>query len=269
MMNWKTGKRTLGILLCTAIFGLAACGNTEESKDKRNEESKEVTTEETSSNQKADQEHWNYDDQEAWRAEVGSMQSPINLKTEDTQKMQDAGKLKLDYQGEVTYIEDNGHSIQAGGKGTAVINGRTFDFKQVHFHAESEHTMDGEHFPLEAHFVNVSKSGRIAVIGVFFKEGKENDAFGEILGNTEKGKKTDSTVEVNLHEMLPANLNDYYHYLGSLTTPPLSENVEWYVLRNPVEVSAEQIKKFKTFYDANNRDIQELGERTILEHRSK
>lgn len=65
--------------------------------------------------------------------------------------------------------------------------------------------------------------------------------------------------------MLPTN-KSYYHYLGSLTTPPLSENVEWYVMKNSVEVSKAQIEAFQSYYNSNNRDIQPLNERLILKH---
>lgn len=65
--------------------------------------------------------------------------------------------------------------------------------------------------------------------------------------------------------MFPEN-KSYYHYLGSLTTPPLTENVEWYILKNPVQVSKNQIKKFQEFYDHNNRNIQSLNDLVILEH---
>ncbi|MFZ2683138.1 MAG: carbonic anhydrase family protein, partial [Trichococcus flocculiformis] len=63
----------------------------------------------------------------------------------------------------------------------------------------------------------------------------------------------------------PAN-KSYYHYLGSLTTPPLTENVEWYVMANPVEVSAEQIAAFKEYYEGNNREVQPLDERSVLKY---
>jgi len=255
----------LTILLCATTIGLSACGSAEETKGKEKETKAETVQQDT----KKDDGHWDYEHQEAWSAESGNMQSPINLDAKSAEKMHDAGKVVLNYKPETAYIEDNGHSIQAGGEGTAELNGRTFDFKQVHFHAESEHTVDGKHYPIEAHFVNASKSGRLAVVGVFFKEGKENAAFGDILKNVKKGEKNETAHKVDLSRMLPEDTTDYYHYLGSLTTPPLTENVEWYVLKEPVEVSAEQIKKFKSFYSSNNREIQELNDRVILEQSGK
>lgn len=126
----------------------------------------------------------------------------------------------------------------------------------------SEHTINGEHYPMEAHFVNTAQDGRIAVIAVFFKDGAENKGFQEVLNNVDNDK-TDPITDLN--GMIPTN-KSYYHYLGSLTTPPLNENVEWYVMKEPVEVSTAQINVFKKLYSHNNRKVQPLNKRVILEH---
>lgn len=260
-MTFRKRHKNIGafVLSILVLFGLAACSTDEkDTKEVFNPKQEKKITEK--------EEAWNYDNQDEWAFEAGDNQSPIDVKTSKAVQMQDAGKLDFNYAPEVSYIEDNGHSIEVGGTGTAILNGRAFDFKQVHFHAESEHTVNGKHYPIEAHFVNASKSGRLAVVGVFFKEGEANAAFDNILKHIKKGEKVESTIAVDLEQMLPKNQLNYYHYLGSLTTPPLTENVEWYVLSNPIEVSAEQIKQFQSYYNANNRNIQELDDRTILEH---
>jgi carbonic anhydrase len=176
--------------------------------------------------------------------------------------MTDEGMISLDYSAKITKAENNGHSIQVTDSGTAIINQRQFNLRQFHFHAESEHTVDGKHYPLEIHFVNQAQDGRIAVIAVFFEEGQENKGFQEVLDDVKKQTNCEITA---IQTLIPEN-KSYYHYLGSLTTPPLSENVEWYVLKTPVEVSAAQIKTFQSLYAHNNRDIQPLNNRAILEH---
>ncbi|MBC6315575.1 carbonic anhydrase [Listeria grandensis] len=211
------------------------------------------------------EEHLDYKDQKSWQFESGKSQSPINIETTKTEPMIDAGNMELNYSQTALDEEDNGHSIQVGMNGQAAINGRQFDLKQVHFHAKSEHTVDGKHYPIEAHFVNAGQDGRLAVIGVFFKEGKENPAFETILSNVKKGEKIDLNTPLNVPALIPTN-KTYYHYLGSLTTPPLAENVEWYVMENPVEVSKEQIVAFNKYYDHNNREVQPLHERPVLKH---
>ncbi|MDU5950016.1 MAG: carbonic anhydrase family protein, partial [Paenibacillus macerans] len=69
--------------------------------------------------------------------------------------------------------------------------------------------------------------------------------------------------KLEIGQLLPAHLS-YYHYLGSLTTPPLTENVEWYILTEPVELSQEQLNEFYKYYDNNHRDIQELNDRKVF-----
>lgn len=223
------------------------------------------STKETNGKEKVEKksDHIDYKDQKNWEFVSGKMQSPINISTEKAQKMTaDDGKINLSYKKEITKAENNGHSIQVSAEGTAEINGRNFTLNQFHFHAESEHTIDGKHYPIEAHFVHTADDGRLAVIGVFFKEGKENQGFKEVLDDVNNDKTEAIT---HLEEMIPTN-KSYYHYLGSLTTPPLTENVEWYIMKEPVEVSADQIKAFQKLYSHNNRDTQPLNDRVILEH---
>ncbi|WP_338151632.1 carbonic anhydrase family protein [Listeria aquatica] len=189
----------------------------------------------------------------------------MNIETAKTEPMKDEGKIELNYSKTMVDEVDNGHSIQVDDTGSAVIDGRNFDLQQFHFHAKSEHTVDGNHYPIEVHFVNQAQDGRLAVVAVFFKEGKENAAFQDVLNNIKKGKKADVSNPIEVTQMIPTN-KTYYHYIGSLTTPPLSENVEWYVMKNPVEVSKAQIETFNKYYDSNNRKVQKLNGRSVLEH---
>lgn len=212
-----------------------------------------------------EQNHWSYQDQDHWKFEAGDTQSPIDINTSQTVPMKDTGGIQVEYQTKVQSEEDNGHSIQVNDTGTATINGRLFDFSQVHFHAQSEHTLNGKHYPIEAHFVHKGQNGRLAVIGVFFQEGKENPGFQDVLDYVKKGEKNLEVGRIRMPTMMPTN-KSYYHYLGSLTTPPLSENVEWYVMKNMVEASPDQIKAFQSLYSANNRKVQPLNQRSVLSH---
>ncbi|EJR91035.1 hypothetical protein IKE_05710 [Bacillus cereus VD196] len=207
----------------------------------------------------------NYKDQKHWEFESGDTQSPIVIETTKAQEMKENGAIELNYNNAVLDEVDNGNSIQIDVTGTAKINGRYFDLTQFHFHAPSEHKLDSKQYPIEAHFVNKAQNGRLAVISVFFREGSENQGFQKVIDSIKKGDKNTAVGEINIAAMLPTN-KSYYHYLGSLTTPPLSENVEWYVMRNPVEVSKVQIETFQSYYNNNNREIQPLNERLILKH---
>ncbi|MGX7148688.1 carbonic anhydrase [Enterococcus ureasiticus] len=250
-------KRKLLIsLLFSSLLLVTAC--TQQVQSKTGESSSHTQE----SSRKKEASHFEYDDQKSWKQVSGKMQSPIDIPDSSVEKMEDGGSIKLDYSSEITNAENNGHSIQVNDSGKATINQRTFALTQFHFHAESEHTVNGKHYPLEAHFVNESQDGRLAVIGVFFIEGADNKGFQEVLDDVSDDKKTAIS---DIKSMFPENMS-YYHYLGSLTTPPLTENVEWYILKNPVEVSKKQINMFQEYYEHNNRNIQSLNDRVILEH---
>ena len=274
-MNEAKGlKKVLAVLGAFALLGLTGCGQEEIAETSS---SIQEATEQTSGGEKpeatesakeaANEEQLDYENQDEWVFESGAMQSPINIETGAAEAMIADGSLTLDYADEIIDVIDNGHSIEMEDDGQATIAGRSFELKQFHLHSPSEHTVDGESFPIELHFVHKAQDGRLAVIAVFFKEGATNAAFQAILDDVKANEGSDvaSGLSLNVAELLPTN-KSYYHYLGSLTTPPLTENVEWYVMANPVEVSAEQIAAFNEYYEGNNREVQPLGERTILKY---
>lgn len=203
---------------------------------------------------------WTYDKKDQWCCESALSQSPINIDTLEVDDMTDLGTLQLSYAHTIDAVIDTGYSIQGFATGTANINQRFYTLQQFHFHAHSEHTVDGEHSPLEMHFVHQSQTGRIAVLAVFLDVGEHNNTLDKLLGAI--GKST-PTYGVNLYELLPTT-SDYYHYLGSLTTPPLTENVEWYVFTEHVTISKEQLNKLCNYHSNNFRDVQPLNDRKVL-----
>jgi len=198
----------------------------------------------------------------------GQIQSPIDIvKAMKTASLKD---LVLNYQPQTSCkVLNNGHSLQvsvaAGSNWT--LDKQTFEFLQYHFHCPSEHTIAGESFPMEGHMVH-SVDGKIAVIGILFKEGAENPILQQFIANLpdDLNEEIETPVSYNPLEMFPKS-KKYYHYVGSLTTPPCTEGVQWYVMKTPVEASAEQIAKFAKLMPANNaRPVQPLNGRPIKEH---
>ncbi len=164
---------------------------------------------------------------------------------------------------------NNGHSIQqnfASGNGnTITVDGKKYEMRQFHFHHPSEEAIDGKHYDMVAHFVHQSQDGQYAVIGVLIKEGKPNSLITTLWGNlpAEKEKANKSAaVEVNAIHLIPAK-HTYYRYRGSLTTPPCTEGITFFILDTPMELSKEQIAKFAEYYPDNARPDQPLNGRTI------
>ena len=125
-----------------------------------------------------------------------------------------------------------------------------FTLKQFHFHAPSENEIKGVSYPLEAHFVHADKDGNLAVVAVMFKEGKENPALAKLWSHmpSKEGDKIALSHTDNALDLFPQN-HAYYRFNGSLTTPPCSEGVRWFVMKKPVFASKAQIEAFKHSYN--------------------
>jgi carbonic anhydrase len=151
-----------------------------------------------------------------------------------------------------------------------------FAFKQCHFHTPSEHLIDGMTYPMEMHIVNImpnedkNATPQYLVIGVLFKEGKENKFIADFLNSIPKDEKGTTDLKagkVTLHDLfgnIPKNLKGaFYNYRGSLTTPPYTETVRWYITKHVFEASAAQIEAINKVEGNNARHVQALYGRTI------
>lgn len=195
---------------------------------------------------------------------IGHQQSPINIVPGKSVSMEAGYELHLHEDVHTTAkVIDNGHSIKVTPKvgGTIDFHGETFHLLQFHFHGKSEHTIDGKRYDMVAHFVHQNpKTKQLAVIAVFFEEGKNHPVLDNILGNI--GEE----IRIDPQDLLPEDTQHYYHYIGSLTTPPCSENVQWYLLKQPAQASKDQIDAFRKYYVDNERPVQELYDRQIETH---
>lgn len=197
---------------------------------------------------------------------IGKLQSPIDLLWKKPQ-----GKMAIEFNYKDTpyKIVDNGHTVQvqfeAGNQIT--MNGHTYDLKHLDFHAHSEHAISGKHYSLEAHFYHKDKDGQLVILAVLFTEGKANPFLESMWEQfpREKNRQVASQVSFNPADLLP-KVKTHYHYTGSLTIPPCSENVKWNVFNTPVEMSSEQINHFKVLYSKNYRPLQPINGRTVINH---
>jgi len=196
----------------------------------------------------------------------GKNQSPINIKKSSAS---DAKKLELDYKDDNIDLINNGHTLQANIKNASIvrINSEEYRLVQFHFHTPSENQIDGKVYPLEIHLVHKNKNGGLAVIGVMFEEGKENSVLNSLLdGAPAKAGETytSGNIVINPSGILPSD-GKYYHFQGSLTTPPCSEGVEWFVLKSASTISKSQIAAFLKMFGENARPVQPLNNRIITE----
>lgn len=206
----------------------------------------------------------------------GHRQSPVNIIPPPTRTY--AKMLNFYWKDTDVHIVNNGHTIQYNvdqpsnpNDGSYIsLNGQRYYLLQFHFHAESEHTVDGEHYPVEIHFVHRHPaSGKLAVIGVFIEEGDENPFFDNIQATWPHDEgEFSATNTFNPNVLMPAGYNNYnkahfWWYDGSLTTPPCSEIVNWMVWSTNIEASSEQIEEMKAILHENYRPVQQLGSRLV------
>merc|ERR1719482_2018884 len=244
---------------------------------------------------------------------TGREQSPIDVVTSevadscgssDDSTQMDSSYLTMEthYTAALTYVKHTGYALQlfetspdtyglnplgekqlmADGqpKGYAMINGAKYNFYQVHWHTPSENTVDGQSFPLEAHFVHqlddpalVGGYHRLAVIGLLYELGECNE-FLDYFWDTfpaNKGTAKYDGEELDFNEKFAKELAEgYYHWYGSLTTPPCTEGVNWNVLKQTQTVCQRQVDKLKAALgatqngiDFNNRVVQPLNHRVV------
>ena len=205
----------------------------------------------------------------AWiRAAVGVEQSPINIATAEVLK-DDLSNIQFNYvtQSGLDYF-NNGHTVQVSAKqGSSItVSGRVFNLMQFHLHLPSEHRIDGRQFDGELHLVHADALGNPAVVAVFIEKGESsNPLISQLAADPPTAKGQRRTIPtLDPAAVLPAN-QQYYHFNGSLTTPPASEGVKWFVLANPVFISQIDYDRLRTAITANNnRPVQSVNGRTII-----
>lgn len=205
-------------------------------------------------------ENWSKADAAYHACDAGMMQSPIELSEASA-----LGSITLaaDYGMAKGKLKLGKHKVQVDAPaGQGMVSGdRLFNLVQVHFHTPSEHAINGERFPLTAHFVHATRDGTLGVLGVMFVEGDANAGLQSILDAMPKGDG--ASLEIDFGAMVPGDL-DVYRYMGSLTTPPCSENVNWHVVEEPLEASPAQIAAFETALGMSARSLQPLNNRLLV-----
>ena len=197
----------------------------------------------------------------------GKEQSPIDIPDANARKG-DLPPLLFNYKPSPLKIIDNGHTIQVNyAPGSwLTVEGKRYQLVEFDFHKPSEYKIDGKGQEMAVHLVHQDKDGKLAIVAIFLDQGKENALIKTLWSNLPQTKGKENVVanaEINAVGLLPQN-KDYYTFKGSLTTPPCTENVTWYVLKTPVLISAEEIARFARYYPMNARPVQPLNDRDIL-----
>jgi carbonic anhydrase len=197
---------------------------------------------------------------------TGKAQSPIDIQ-DAVAKKSDLPPIVFDYKPSPLKIIDNGHTIQVNyAPGSSItVEGKRYELVQFHFHKPSEERINGRSFDMVAHLVHRDQDGHLAVVAVLLKKGGANRLVQTLWDALPRKKDEEEvkSVEVNAADLLPSDKSAYYTFTGSLTTPPCSEDVTWFVLKSPMVVSEDEIIRFGHLYSMNARPTQPLNGREI------
>jgi len=208
----------------------------------------------------------------------GNFQSPIDLPSASATDLSQV--LETHYTPTVTHeVENNGHTIEvvydASADNRIEIGDEEFELEQFHFHAPSEHTIDGVNADMELHLVHQHDDGGLAVLGVLLEAvaGPDNPFFATFFDDLPSlqndGDHVNEATPIDAGDLLPAVMTGFF-YEGSLTTPPNSEQVNWFVFDTPVQISLNQLAAYQAVGDLNdfnpgNRPLQPLNGRQLNE----
>jgi carbonic anhydrase len=214
-------------------------------------------------------EHWGDLDPEYAPCKIGREQSPVDIRHAERAELP---ALRFEYKSSpLKYLINNGYTIRVNyhdvpGTGNFLIVGdKRYQLTQFHFHRPSEEYIHGKPYDMEVHLMHKASDGKVAGVTVLLKEGSANATIQQIwehMPMTEGKEEEIPGVEINPAGMLPHN-TAYYKYMGSLTAPPCTEDVVWFVLKTPVDISAEEISAFAKLYPHDVRPVQPLNGRVV------
>ena len=196
----------------------------------------------------------------------GHQQSPIDIRNP---RKADLPPIQVNYKPSPLHIIDNGHTIMINyAPGSFIqVGGKQYQLKQFHFHRPSEERINGKAYDMSLHLVHADEQGNLAVVAVLLERGKDNALVEELWSDLPKEKEHEEdldNVQINVKALLPSDMS-YYTFPGSLTTPPCTESVTWFVLEKPVTVSPAEIQRFEKLYRHNARPTEPLYDRVVLE----
>lgn len=208
--------------------------------------------------------HWGAEDPASAACGNGTRQSPIDIETAHTAALP---AITFSYKAFPLTVTDTHHTFQVNvpaGSGGITVGGDHYDLVQFHFHRPSEEAIHGKHYAMVAHLVHKNAKGELAVVAVLIHKGAANSFLKPIFDNfpAEGTESKAAGTDVELMQLLPAK-RGYYTFEGSLTTPPCSEHVRWFELKDAVQASAAQIGQFAARYPHNARPTQPLNARAI------
>lgn len=176
---------------------------------------------------------------------VGHQQSPIEI-----EKSYQTRSLKPHFH----------YRAEAGEPLYIYFKKRKYYLHEIRFHVPSEHVFQDQSFDMEVHLIHQDKHGKYLMVGAFIIIGKENKRIQPFIDHLNQKKASDLADAV----LFLPNHKDFFVYRGSLTVPPCTEGIPWFIHKKPIEISAAQanlLKVSQKLYGA--RPTQPLARRLV------
>jgi carbonic anhydrase len=214
-------------------------------------------------------EHWGDLDPEYATCKAGKEQSPIDIR--DAQKTE-LPAVRFEYKSGPLKIINNGYTAvrvnySRGNENFLIVGDKSYELTQFHFHHPSEEYIHGKPSDMVIHLMHEASDGKLAAVAVLLKAGSANSTIQKLwkyMPQTAGKEEEIAGVEVNPAGLVPHETS-YYTYMGSVTAPPCTEGVTWFVLKTPMDISAEEIGAFARLYPHDVRPPQPLNGRVVKE----
>ena len=196
----------------------------------------------------------------------GCEQSPIDIRGARRNKA--LKPIEFHYISGAVRLENDGHTVvvRVNPGSYIVADGVRYDLQYYDFHSPSEESVNGRLSDMDVQLMHKSADGKLAVIAVRLSENQDapNATLATLWQNLPMttGATEKITEMVNAGGLLPAE-RGYWTYMGSLTTPPCTEGVRWFVLEQEVSLSRDQLRAFTALFKINSRPLQDPHGRRI------
>ena len=201
---------------------------------------------------------------------TGRMQTPIDVTKAEKVSIPPLPPLEFSYQAvDLDMVNDcNNYEIKARFPTNQWLRvaRKPYRLSEIHFHEPGENAVNGKRPPMVIHLVHLSPESTFLVIEVPVVVGQENPVIKTLWGHIPQGGKElrVAGVKINAMDLLPRD-HGFYRFPGSLTTPMCNEGVQWYLMKNPIEMSAAQIAEYKKYFHNTARPLQPLNGRPVVE----
>ena len=226
---------------------------------------------------------------------VSHSPSPLSIHWDDLHSAVSSSSSSQNSSSSLHDVVNTGHSIQVRFDDTqshVTWQGVQYKLAQFHFHAPSEHSVGGVRQDMELHLVHLSEAGQALVVGVLIgadpheeEEEAERKKAGVDAGNSASDflraltwthlPSSPSSARTSSQPLLyllaqrlssssSASSPSFWSYPGSLTTPPCSEGVKWFVHTQPLHISTAELSAYTRLFKQTARPVQPLHERSVL-----